>query len=287
MARSATVNRELGDTDGGLDSFDVKPIWQRTLIVTAGPIANFVLSTVLIAAMCGVIGKSAPTLLIDDIVMGSPAKLAGLQKGDLVKAINGVPIRNFGELRNIVSQSRRPLEVEVQRGDHRVSVRLRPTWVTVPDTNGVHREAQIGVKPAFELRREGFFSSLVDGTNGTWKLSVEVVGGIYRVITGNTNVSAFAGPVGIAVISHEAWGLGSERFCWLVAVLSVNLGILNLLPLPLLDGGQLAMFTFEAVSGRPLSLRVTEVSNGLGIAFFALFFLYLTWSDVAQLIKTS
>jgi regulator of sigma E protease len=272
-------------------SFHFKPVYQRAIIAVAGPAANFVLSFVVFSALAWSYGDLPAK--IGDVVKGMPAEQAGIQVGDVVEAIDGAPVLGFqNDLMQVVTLNEgRSLRFDVRRGEQRLSFNVTP--VTHPRDNGLGSKIQlpaIGVRPApisgpEEMVRFSVGEAVWRGYKSTsWFVSVTLQF-IGKLVTGTGDTKQLSGPIGIAKVSGQVLGTaGIVGLISLIAVLSVSIGLLNLFPIPMLDGGHLAMYAVEAIRGRPLGERLQERLGLLvGIPLLLLLMVVATTNDLVNL----
>ena len=266
-------------------SFAGAGLWWRIGIVAAGPIANFILGIVLFAMVYMTAGKIYLPAQIGEVMPDTAAAEAGLQAGDLVTEIDGISVRDFNDLRGLVVESPgRPLAFTIQRDDRELSFTVTP----MPRYNEAMQiyMGVLGVKSAGAGSRERLLpgSALVAATSDAFRMSVMILRGLARLGTGQMQAGEVQGPVGIAKISGSALQQGIIPFILLTAVISINLGLINLLPIPALDGGHLVFFFYEALFGKPLPLELQNVLLRGGIAILMGLMAVLVVFDVARLI---
>ena len=272
------------------DTFLEKSVGRRAAIVAAGPIANFILAIVIFAGLFALYGKAEIAPKIDAVQTGSAAEVAGLKPGDVVLEIDGRPIASFSELQRVVSTSADiPLQVTIDRGGEILTIEATPERREITDRFGnVQKVGLLGIQrsPAPEdvvVRRYSPVEAVVEGARETWFI-VERTGTIVAgMAAGRESADQLGGPLRVAQISGQVATLGFTALLNLAAVLSVSIGLLNLLPIPLLDGGHLLFYAAEAIRGRPLSERVQDVGFRIGIAIILLLMIFGTWNDVAHL----
>ena len=268
-----------------LGSFAGAGLWWRIGIVAAGPIANFILGIVLFAMVYMTAGKIYLPAQIGEVMPDTAAAEAGLQAGDLVTEIDGISVRDFNDLRGLVVESPgRPLAFTIQRDDRELSFTVTP----MPRYNEAMQiyMGVLGVKSAGAGSRERLLpgSALVAATSDAFRMSVMILRGLARLGTGQMQAGEVQGPVGIAKISGSALQQGIIPFILLTAVISINLGLINLLPIPALDGGHLVFFFYEALFGKPLPLELQNLLLRGGIAILMGLMAVLVVFDVARLI---
>jgi regulator of sigma E protease len=267
-------------------SFFHQPVGRRSAIVAAGPIANFVLAIVIFAAIFAIEGKRSTSARIDAVQPGSPAAAAGLQPGDLVLAIDGQKIDSFSDMQRIVSaQAGNTLEFQIDRGGAPVTIRATPQLQRGKDGLGNNFcHAILGVSRS--MSPDDVKTVRVDPLNAVWLGAVEswfIVDRTFSylagVVAGSECADQLGGPIGIAQMSGQVAKLGFVPIFHFIALISVSIGLLNLFPIPLLDGGHLLFYGIEALRGRPLSQRAQEFGFRLGLALVAMLMIYATYND--------
>lgn len=274
--------------------FESKPLPARLFILLAGVTMNIALAFVVYTGNFAVRGRPYVPPVIDSVVAGRPAALAGLQAGDSITAVDGRPVRTWAELVAQVSPTPpRTLTLDVQRraGSSQVrltQVRLTPVVAESPDpATGVPRTVgQIGayVRPNIVHEPVGLATAIREGAATTWQNATAVLGVLRGLFGGKVAVSNLGGPIAIARTSVAAARAGIESLLLLVAFLSVNIAVLNLLPVPVLDGGQVLINVLEALKGSAFSLRVREQILRVGLAAVALLFVTVMWNDLSRLV---
>lgn len=267
-------------------TFPGKPLWQRALIVLAGPVTNFLFAIVILAGFALAYGRPVVSPVIGEVQAGSVADKAGLHVGDRIVELRGQKITDFLQVRLDVAQHPgEPLNVVVLRDGQRLPVPV--TAGTRVDRDQFGNEQKIGflgVAPASaEVVPVGPLEAVTDAVGQTGDIVSMMVTGIGQIVTGKRELKELHGPVGMAKFSGEQLTLGWQNFAWFVAVISINLGFINLLPIPVLDGGHLAFYAAEAVRRKPVSARGQEWAFRTGLAFVVALMLFVTVNDVTSL----
>ena len=272
------------------DSFIHKPVGSRAAVVAAGPIANFILAIAIFAGIFMTIGKQATTARVDAVQPGSAAQSAGFKPGDLVIAINGDKIDSFAEMQRMVSVSAgTPINVEVERGGVHVTIKAIPELKELKDNFGnVHRIGVLGISRSMapgdiKTQKAGPLSAIVMGAQETWFVVERTLSYIGGVFAGREAADQLGGPIRIAQVSGQVATAGFVALIHLTAVLSVSIGLLNLFPIPLLDGGHLLFYGIEAARGKPLSERAQEVGFRIGLAIVVMLMIFATFNDILHL----
>ena len=263
-------------------SFAGASLGQRFLIVLAGPVANFILAVFLFAGVYMVSGKAFIPAEIGAVNDGSAAASAGLKEGDIVRSIDGSNITDFADMRQIVMQSADiPLAFDIDRNGRLLSKTVTPEGVYVEQLGTTVGRLGI-ISAGGEFRRLGLTESLFEGGRDVVRTINAMGAGIIKLFSGNASMDELGGPVRIAEFSGDAARQGIISFVMFTALISINLGIVNLLPIPALDGGHLMIFTCEAILGRPLPEAVQGVLLRGGVALLLSLMLYVTIFDVIR-----
>src|SRR6202045_1851635 len=275
-------------------SFIYQPVARRAAIVVAGPLANFVLAVAIFASLFVIFGKPSTSPRVDAVQPGSAAENAGFKPGDLVLSINGSPIDSFSDMQQIVSTSAgETLLFEVERGGSHVEFKAVPALKEVKDRFGnVHHQGILGITRSpspddAHFQPVGAFKALELGVQRTWFVAERTLSYIGGVIVGRAAADQLGGPIRIAQVSGQVAGKGLPSLISLAAVLSVSIGLLNLFPVPLLDGGHLLFYLIEAARGRPLSERAQEVGFRIGLAIVLMLMIFATYNDFLQLWRSN
>ncbi|WP_034159584.1 M50 family metallopeptidase [Sphingomonas sp. ERG5] len=264
-------------------TFQAKPVWQRAIIVAAGPAVNFILAVLILMGFALAYGDSRTTTVVGAVEKGSAAAAIALQPGDRITAIGGRSVAWFEDIRRYVRiRAGEQAEVTFDRGG--VSIRRTVTIGTQVQRdrfNNEYRLGLLGVAPAQAVRVSvGLLEApgvAVRGVRDIVGMMVETLG---QIITGKRSVKELGGPLSIAKASGEQLALGPDAFVFLIALVSINLGFINLLPVPMLDGGHLFFYAIEAIRRRPVRPEVQEWAfRGGLVALFALMML-VTFNDL-------
>lgn len=269
--------------------FESKPLHQRLVIMLAGVFMNVVLALLVSTGIFAYYGEGYLPAVVDSVVVEKPAALAGMQSGDSIVAIDGVAVDRWDEVLVAVSAAPgREIALTVVRGGETLTLRMTPEAQDIPSgtTGAPETVGRIGVGPRATAARErvGLGDAVVSGWNATWAMAgsvVQVLGGLFR---GSVSVSQLGGPVEIARASVAAAQTGLENLWALVAFLSINLAVLNLLPIPLLDGGQVLLNLVEGAIRRQLPDAVREWYARIGLVAILALFLTVTFNDLKRLV---
>jgi regulator of sigma E protease len=271
-------------------SFHHKKVGPRAAIVAAGPIANFILAIVIFTCLFTFFGKPSTTARVDKIEANSAAAKAGFQVGDIVIAIDGKTIGSFSDMQRIVGvHGGDQLNFTIKRGDSTLQLTGTPEQREVKDPFGnAHRLGVLGITRATApgdvvTERVDPATALWLGVKETWFVVDRTLAYIGGVFTGREAADQVGGPLRIAQISGQVATIGLAALVHLAAVLSISIGLLNLFPVPLLDGGHLLFYTVEAVRGRPLSNRAQEMGFRIGLGLVLMLMVFATYNDILHL----
>jgi regulator of sigma E protease len=266
-----------------------KPVGQRAVVAAAGPFANFALAIVLLTGLFMYSGHSVMSPVIGQVTKGSPAALAGIQSGDRVTQIDGTEVTDFQQLPEIISLSGgQRLTIGLIRQGRDLTVNVTPKLMKTTDVLGnPTSQMVIGVRPDAKtpVRRESYgpIGAFSAACSETWNIIHGTIVGVSQMITGRASADQLRGPVGIANMTRQVADFGFLPLLNLVAILSVSIGLVNLFPIPLLDGGHLLYYAVEAVLGRPLGERAQDVGFRLGLVLVLGLMLLTTWNDLVRL----
>lgn len=295
-ASTKETEEETGNWAGGVErpltdeeragSFHHKTLGQRTFIVAAGPLANFLFAAVLLAGFFAFVGQPTTPPEIGQVLEGSPAESADLRPGDRIIAVNGAAIERFEQIqRQVQLNLDQPLQLLVLRDGQEIELSVRPEIVDQEDNFGnIHRMARLGIAASgTEYVRYGPGEALWRAGEETVSLTTATLKALGQIVTGVRSTDELGGPVRIAEMSGHMAMAGLVSVVWFMAVLSVNLGLINLFPVPMLDGGHLLFYAVEAVRGRPLGERAQEIGFRIGLALVLTLFVFVTWNDLVRL----
>jgi regulator of sigma E protease len=271
-------------------SFHHKKVGPRAAIVAAGPIANFLLAVVIFTCLFTFFGKPITSARVDKVEANSAAAAAGFEVGDIVTAIDGTKIESFSDMQRIVgTQAGEKLTFTVKRGDTTVQLQGTPQLRAVKDPFGnTHKLGVLGITRQtaagdIVTERVDPASALWLAVKETWFVVDRTLAYIGGVFTGREAADQVGGPLRIAQISGQVATIGMAALIHLAAVLSISIGLLNLFPVPLLDGGHLLFYAVEAVRGRPLSERAQEMGFRIGLGLVLMLMVFATYNDILHL----
>jgi regulator of sigma E protease len=270
--------------------FESKPLWARLTIMLAGVTMNVVLTLVVSSGVFAYYGRAYVPAVVDSVVAEMPAQRAGLQQGDSVAAIDGAPVRTWSDLLAKVSRSAgTPITIEVVRAGTPVSLTMTPVAQEGADaaTGRKVTVGRVGAYPQDRVARDrlNIVSASVAGARATWAMATSVVGVVGGLVQGSISVKNLGGPVAIARTSVAAAKTGLESLWALIAFLSINLAVLNLLPIPILDGGQVLMTIAESIKGSPFSVRTRENVMRVGLLAIVALFAVVMFNDIVALFR--
>lgn len=283
--------------------FQFKPVWQRAFVTIAGPAANFILTISIFSALLLGFGSTVGTPRVAEVSPGSAAAEAGIRVGDVITAADGKPLQDFEELRRyVILRTGDPIVFDVERGAEKLQITATPKRAVQKDATGADAEVGLlGVLPSnlrsdYRTVRYNPVEAVGEGTKMTFEVLGLSLRYISRVVTGRESADQLGGPVGIArtagAVTREAAAV--EGGMWLkaanvglqllqlVAFISVGIGFLNLLPIPVLDGGHLLFYGYEAVARRPLDARIQAAGFQVGLALLLGLMLFVTWNDLKK-----
>ena len=269
-------------------SFQHKTLAQRTAIVAAGPIANFLLSVVLIAGLMATFGAARPYAGVGEIMPGAAAAEAGFEAGDRIVSIDGEAVEWFSDLVRIVSvQPEMLLKIKVRRGDDEFVLTATPKRHQQLGAEGKTVEiGLLGVRydpQQMHYERQNPLMAVWLGIQQTASLTEKTLSFLGQVISGRQGTEGIGGPLRIVQYAGITFQSGIENFILFLAVLSINLGLINLFPIPILDGGHLLFFAVEAIRGRPLGPQAQEYGFRFGLILVLILMVFVTWNDLVQL----
>lgn len=273
-------------------SFAHKPVWQRFMVVLAGPLFNLLFSVVLFFMVFSFIGipTSVDTTRIGKVNENSPAAVAGMQAGDVIVRIDDTATTGWIDVLEAVKNSAgEPIRVDLEREGEQVSLEIVPAIDAVKNVFGeeVEKRYMIGIMKADELSYEKstLLGAIQSACRQTWMYVTLTVMGFVKIIQQVVPASEIGGPILIAQIAGEQMKAGWLNLIYFMSLLSVNLGILNLLPIPVLDGGHLVFLTIEGVRRKPLNERAQIIAQQIGIGLLATLMIFVFYNDIVRLFR--
>ena len=287
------TERPMTDAERAV-SFHHKTLMQRSAIVLAGPLVNFLFAILLFAGLFTIAGvpqldTSQPLqAIVGSVSSGSPADIAKLRRGDKILKMGAVDIASFGDLQNVVRKSPGVrVAARIERDGQIITVFVIPNRREVRQDDGtVVIQGLLGItaEPGKVLYvRTNPLTAIGLGFERTYAMTVRILEYLRDIIAGSQSADDLGGIIRIAQISGQVAELGLASYITFLAVLSVNLGLINLFPIPLLDGGHLAFYVIEAIRGKPLGMKAQEYGFRLGLIFVIALFLFVTWNDLVHL----
>jgi regulator of sigma E protease len=268
-------------------AFDFKSVWRRMAIVAAGPIANYLFAALIFTVMFAVHGKDVAAPIVGEVSAGSAAFEAGLKSGDRVVSLNGTAVGDFDDIREFVQLNLdQEIIIAFERGGTVQTVHVRPKISVEKDVLGNElRLGRLGIAAAgkSEQLELGLSEAVTEGVKRVFEISALMLKGVWQMITGVRPADELGGVLRIGYLSGEIAQIGLWSLIHFAAMLSVNLGLVNLFPIPLLDGGHLTYYAIEAARGKPLGERTQEWGFRVGIAFVLGLMLFATWNDLVFL----
>ena len=267
-------------------SFHHKRLGQRSAIVLGGPLANFVLAVFILAIMFATVGQRITPALISIVQPDGAAAEAGMIPGDLIIGIDDTAIDRFEMVQRIVRINvEQTLLFTVERDGEVIEMEMTPRLVEVTDDFGnIQQFGQIGVgRKGVELVRHGPVYAIWAAVEETASLTMATLDALGQIISGNRSAEELGGPIRIAQVSGQVAEDGLVTVFWFMAVLSINLGLINLFPIPMLDGGHLLFYVYEAIRGKPLGERAQEYGFRVGLAMVLGLMIFATWNDIKNI----
>ncbi|KAB2917047.1 MAG: RIP metalloprotease RseP [Hyphomicrobiaceae bacterium] len=268
-------------------AFQGKSLAARSAIVAAGPVANFLLAIVIFALTFTFVGVHVTAPRVDELLPDGVAATSGFKVGDVIVSIDGQPVQTFADMQRIVSGSAdRELTFEIDRGGTPVTLKATPARREISDRFGNKlRVGVIGIRrnatqQEWEYKRYGPVESLGLGVRETFYIVTRTLSYLRDVILGRESADQLGGPIRIAEVSGQVASVGFVPLLNLTAVLSVSIGLINLFPIPLLDGGHLLFYGVEAIRRKPLSERTQEIGFRIGLAVVLMLMMFATWNDL-------
>jgi regulator of sigma E protease len=267
-------------------SFTHKHVLKRICIVAAGPLFNFLLAVFIFFGFFQIYGIHTLKPIVGNIQKDSPALRGGLQKGDHILAINHQKITTWENMADTISRSRgRTLAVSIRRGKEKIVLRIDP--ILKPDKNIFGEKIEryiIGITASGEVfsKKLNPIQALQESLKHTYKVTELMCIGLIKLINGSISADNLGGPIMIAQMAGDQAREGFENLLYFIAFISINLAILNFLPIPVLDGGHLLFFIIEAVRGKPLSIRVREIAQQSGMFVLLLLMIFVFYNDVMR-----
>lgn len=268
-------------------SFTHKHVFKRMLIVFAGPVFNLILAVVIFFILFAIFGMFILKPVVGKVEEGTPAFRAGLIQGDLIKVISEVPVESWNDMSKLIAASNgNEFQITVQRDESVLTLYITPELKITPNLFGEDTKRYlIGIASSGDMfiKKLNSAQALWESLLQTWKISKLTCLSIVKMIQGKISAKDnLGGPIQIAQMAGEFYKEGAANFLSFIAFLSVTLGVLNVLPIPVLDGGHILFFIIEAVSGRPINTKVREMAQQAGIAVLVLLMVFVFYNDIMR-----
>jgi regulator of sigma E protease len=278
---------EMSEADRKI-SFVGKNVWQRMAIVVAGPVANFLLAILIFVFLFKFNGQTTVLPVVDDVVENSAAFNSGIKKGDEILEINGSEIVEFDEIRNFVMNSaNQEMSFKIKRSSEIIDLKVTPKIEKRKDFFGDEVEvATLGIAASQMSHNDlTLGQSFIEANKETYRISIAIFKALGELITGERSVKELGGPIKIAKYSGKTFDMGILVVLWFSAMISINLGVMNLLPIPVLDGGHLFFYIIEAIRGKSLSPNIQQFGFRFGMSLVLTLMIFTTLNDVWQLFR--
>jgi regulator of sigma E protease len=283
-SRPDTDSLKKMSDDQKSNSLHSKTVSQRIAVSAAGPFANFLFAIVILAGLFAIKGEPFIPTTVGNVAPGKVAEKAGLKVGDKILSLNGISAKDFHELRDlIISNKGKDVEIRYLRGTAEETVRIKMVEV---DALGVEKPVGVmGIAPSLpEYHKVNPLQALTHAIEKTWSTSVDTLIGIGQMITGQRSSDELGGILSIGDMAGKSAKGGIAALFFFMAFLSINLGLVNLLPIPVLDGGHLLFYSIEGIFGKPVPEKIQEYAFMVGLAIVLSVMLMSTWNDVTRLI---
>lgn len=281
-------DEEIDPADEAL-SFTHKSVGRRMLIVAAGPLFNFFLAILIFFFVFGISGLMVLQPVVGEVKADSPAQAAGLQSGDRIVRIGGEPIEEWSAMAQVITESGgRALNVVVKRGADKIEMRISPKKESLENIFGETQHRYVlGISAAGETttKRLGPVDAFKESVFRTYLITKLTIVSVVKLIQGAISVETLGGPIMIAQMAGEQAEQGAVNLLFFIALVSINLGILNLLPIPVLDGGHLMFFSIEAAIGRPVSIKTREIAQQVGILLLMMLMVFVFYNDIMRIVS--
>jgi regulator of sigma E protease len=267
--------------------FMSKPIWQRLIVVSAGIIMNFILAVIIFAGINLFMGIHEPkgTTEVGAVSSGNPAEKAGIKEGDIIISINGTQVEKWEEMTKIVHNNPdQVLKVQWKRNEEIISAEIKTIKAKLPIDGDIKEVGIIGISPATIIKDVGLIQALSIGAKQFINFTGLIIITVKNIIVGNESIKeSLGGPIAIIKMTGESAKSGFASLLFLTAILSINLAILNILPIPALDGGHFFMLLVEGIIRRPLPVKAKIVIQQIGMALLLALIVFVIYNDLIKL----
>ena len=267
-------------------AFHAKPLWIKALIVAAGPLANFIFAIFLLWGFFWSNGKPYTLPIVSQVVPHSAAQQAGIQPGDRIISIDQTPVESFSDIQRIVSLNTGvELSLRIARDTSQLTLPVTPLMTQQKDAFGNDARLPIlGIQSSdISYQSLSFMSAGRESMTETYHIASGTLKALGQMIRGQRDMSDLTGPIGIAKYSGQAAHKGWRTVLWFMVIISVNLGLVNLFPIPILDGGHLLYYTIEALRGKPMADRYQEYGLKFGMLLVAMLLIFAIVNDLTRL----
>lgn len=267
-------------------AFHCKKLSQRAAIVAAGPLANYLLAIIIFSSFIYFFGQPIAKPIVSDVIQNSPAMHANIKKGDLIIKMDDEKIESFSDIRNFMALNLgKKIKVTVKRDDQLLIKELSPEkHIETDDVGNEITSYRIGIATNnIQYEKKGLFDAILGSISQCYEISVMSLKGIAQIILGERSVKELGGPVKIAQYSAKSAENGLISLIWFIGLMSVNLGLLNLLPIPVLDGGHLLVYAIEFIFGEKISQKFANIGFQIGFILIMLLTAMVTFNDIASL----
>lgn len=253
-------------------AFNNKPGWIKILVLIAGSVMNIAIAIIVMSIIAGVNGT--PTTTVASLTDGGPAVTSGMKIGDTIISIDGKNIDKWQDLTEMITESQGSLEIKVKRDESTISLDITPE----KEKDG---KLIIGISPAMN---HGFFSSIKQGAVSSWEMTLSMYKALKMMITGQVSADQIAGPVGIVSMVSATSSYGFSYFAYLLALMSLNLAVINMLPLPALDGGRVLFVLIRKITGKMITNEMEGRIHMIGMVLLIGLMVFATWNDIVRLL---
>ncbi|MDD3288909.1 MAG: RIP metalloprotease RseP [Alphaproteobacteria bacterium] len=285
---SSTVDdsvKDMSDKEKSL-TFWHKSVGERFAIVAAGPSFNYIFAIIVLAVLFVFNGQPFTSPLVGNLVENSPAQKAGFLIGDRIIKMDGKQVERFEDIKNIAALNiGTPMSIDIERDGSPLTISVTPEVALTKDRlGGEHRMGRLGIASnAIEYKKHDPLSAVKYAVLDAWNITSGTIKAVGQMIIGARGTEELGGPIRIAEMSGNVAKEGFAAIVWFMAIISINLGLINFFPIPLLDGGNLVFYVIEFLRGRPVGDNVQEIGSRIGVLLVASLMLFATWNDLVHL----